>query len=79
MQSVDRKNASWKKNERDDDEKRNKKKKIRDGRNLERDRAHELRLMSITRDFDKVKKEETEKLLDRQKKLVSIPKWTDDE
>ena len=35
--------------------------------------------MSIIRDLDKVKKEETEKLLDRQKKLVSIPKWTDDE
>ena len=46
---------------------------------LERDRAHELRLMSIIRDLDKVKKEETEKLLDRQKKLVSIPKWTDEE
>ena len=46
---------------------------------LERDRAHELRLMSIIRDLDKVKKEETEKRLDRQKKLVSIPKWTDDE
>ena len=46
---------------------------------LERDRAHELRLMSIITDFDKVKKEETEKLLDWQKKLVSIPKWTDDE
>ena len=46
---------------------------------LERDRAHELRLMSIIRDLDKVKKEETEKLLDRQKKLVSVPKWTDDE
>ena len=26
---------------------------------LERDRAHELRLMSIIRDLDKVKKEET--------------------
>ena len=35
--------------------------------------------MSIIRDLDKVKKEETEKLLDRQKKLVSIPKWTDGE
>ena len=46
---------------------------------LERDRAHELCLMSIIRDLDKVKKEETEKLLDRQKKLVNIPKWTDDE
>ena len=35
--------------------------------------------MSIIRGLDKVKKEETEKLLDWQKKLVSIPKWTDDE
>ena len=35
--------------------------------------------MSIIRDLDKVKKEETGKLLDRQKKLVSIPKWTDEE
>ena len=35
--------------------------------------------MSIIRDLDKVKKEETYKLLDRQKKLVSIPKWMDNE
>ena len=34
MQPVDRKNASWKKNERDDDKKKNKKKKIRDVRML---------------------------------------------
>ena len=35
--------------------------------------------MSIIRDLDKLKKEETEKLLDRQKKLGSIPKWMDEE
>ena len=35
--------------------------------------------MSIIRDLGKVKKEETEKLLYQQKKLASIPKWTDDE
>ncbi len=35
--------------------------------------------MSIIRKLDKVKKEETEMLLDRHKKIVSIPKWTDDE
>ena len=34
--------------------------------------------MSIIRDLNKVKKKETEKLLDWQKKLVSIPKWMDD-
>ena len=32
--------------------------------------------MSTIRDLDKVKKEETEKLLDWQKKLVSVLKWT---
>ena len=40
MQPVDRKNASWKKNERDNDKKRNKKKKIRDGWMLLKETEH---------------------------------------
>ena len=40
MHPVDRKNASWKKNERDEVEKRNKKKKIRDGRMLLKETEH---------------------------------------
>ncbi len=40
MQPVDRKNMSWKKNERDDDEKSNKKRKVRDGRMLLKETEH---------------------------------------
>ena len=87
MESMERRDAAlWQKEceleEEREGRRRKEEQKKEDKRRedaLERDRAHELRLMSIIRDFGKVKKEETEKLLDRQKKLVSIPKWTDDE
>ena len=87
MESMERRDAARRQEERELEEEREgrrrkeeqEKEDKRQEDALERDRAHELRLMSIIRDLDKVKKEKTEKLLDRQKKLVSIPKWTDDE
>ena len=87
MESMERRDAARRQEERKLEEEREgrrrkeeqEKEDKRQEDALERDRAHELRLMSIIRDLDKVKKEETEKLLDRQKKLVSIPKWTDEE